>query len=119
MKATALLLLHPLRSLILGFAVLCLLVQPILNAAHELHEIEHSLAVETGKDLAVADTSAKPDGGLDGVLHGLEGCLHGTPLTTISYHWTPRMLRGAPPISEPAAIAPSPLSRFLRPPITA
>ena len=118
-KTTAVIALHPLRSLILGLAMLCLLVQPMLNAAHELHDIEHALAGQSADEASTAADGKGVAGGLDGVLHGFEGCLHSTAMTASSYCWPARILRSAPPVSELAAIATSPLSRFLRPPITA
>ena len=113
-------LLHSLRGLFLGLTVLCLLAQPVLSAAHELHEAEHALAhaAAGGSGDAVAEESPAP-GTLDGLLHAFDCCLHATALTGTGPLWTPNILRSRPPLTPLPPAAPSPLSRFLRPPIAA
>ena len=55
-------LLHSLRGLFWGLTVLCLLAQPVLAAAHEMHETEHAIADAAAgvPDDAVAGESLAP-----------------------------------------------------------
>lgn len=113
-------LLHSLRGLFWGLTVLCLLAQPVLSAAHELHEAEHALADAaagvTGD--AVAEESPAP-GTLDGLLHAFDCCLHATAVPAPVLAWTPHRLQSLPPRVNLPAHTPSHSSRFLRPPIVA
>ena len=113
-------LLHSLRGLFWGLTVLCLLAQPVLSAAHELHDAEHALAdaAAGGPSDAVAEESPAP-GSLDGLLHAFDCCLHATALPAPMLTWTPHPLQSlAPRLSLPAH-TPSASSRFLRTPIAA
>jgi hypothetical protein len=113
-------LLRALKVLFLALTVLCVLVQPVLAAAHELHEAEHALADVTGGAQALAVEANSPEpGSLDGLLHAFDCCLHATGLPTPVLDWTAQRLGAAPPRLSLPLHAPSPLSRFLRPPIAA
>lgn len=113
-------LLHSLRGLFLGLTVLCLLAQPVLSAAHELHEAEHALAhaAAGGSGDAVAEESPAP-GTLDGLLHAFDCCLHATAVPAAVLTWTPRPLQSLAPRESLPVHTPSAYSRFLRPPIAA
>ncbi len=112
-------LLRSLEALLLGLTVLCLLVQPVLAAAHELHETEHTLADGTGDHGVPSDEQTPPSGTLDSLLHAFDCCLHATAVTTPVLAWSPQRLQSPPPqVTLPVRI-PSPSSRFLRPPIAA
>ena len=113
-------LMHSLRGLFWGLTVLCLLAQPVLSAAHELHEAEHAFADAaagiTGD--AMAEESPAP-GTLDGLLHAFDCCLHATAVPAPVLTWTPHPLQSlAPRVSLPVH-TPAASSRFLRPPIAA
>ncbi|GAB2503805.1 hypothetical protein [Arenimonas alkanexedens] len=108
-----------LLALVLGSAVLCLLVQPVLSAGHELHELEH-VQVASAADGCADDTESVPEPGtLEGLLHAFDCCLHATALTGTALAWTPRVMGASPPKTAVSTVAASPLSRFLRPPISA
>lgn len=109
--------LHALKVLFLALTVLCVLMQPVVAAAHELHDAEHALANAAGGPQGEAD-SPEP-GSLDGLLHAFDCCLHATGLPTPALDWTAQRLGAAPPRVSLPLHTPSPLSRFLRPPITA
>ncbi len=113
-------LLHSVRSLFWGLTVLCLLAQPVLAAAHEMHETEHAIADAAAgvPDDAVAGESLAP-GTLDGLLHALDCCLHASAVPIPMLTWASHPLQSlAPRVSLPVH-TPSTFSRFLRPPITA
>jgi hypothetical protein len=112
-------LLHSVRALFLGLTVLCLLAQPVLAAAHELHEVEHALADAAGSHGDSADRESPAPGTLDGLLHAFDCCLHATALAAPALDWTAQRLGAAPPRVSLPLHTPSPLSRFLRPPIAA
>ena len=109
-----------LRTLVLGLTVLCLLAQPVLAAAHEMHDAEHALTDGAGRDHGVASAVDPTEPGtLNGLLHALDCCLHATAVATPSLVWTPhRPVSLAPRLSLPSH-TPSLPSRFLRPPIAA
>ena len=113
-------LLHSLKTLFLGLTVLCLLAQPVLSAAHELHEAEHALAdaaASLSGDTMVEDAPAP--GTLDGLLHAFDCCLHATAVPTPVLAWTAHRLQSLPPRVILPVHTPSRSSRFLRPPIAA
>jgi hypothetical protein len=113
-------LLRSLRVLFLGLTVLCLLAQPVLAAAHEMHDAEHALADGAGRDHELpGDADPSEPGTLNGLLHALDCCLHATAVATPSLVWTPHRPESlAPRLSLPLH-TPSLPSRFLRPPIAA
>lgn len=113
-------LLHSIRALFLGLTALCLLAQPVLAAAHEMHDAQHALADATAGDHGVpVDTDPAEPGTFDGLLHALDCCLHATAVATPPLAWTPHRLQSLPPRVSLPVHTPSLSSRFLRPPITA
>ena len=113
-------LLHSLKALLLGLTVLCLLAQPVLAAAHELHEIEHALADAAASNPGDAAEEESPvPGTLDGLLHAFDCCLHATAVPAPVLSWASHRLQSLPPRVSLPVHAPSPPSRFLRPPIAA
>ncbi len=113
-------LLHSLRALLLGLTVLCLLAQPVLAAAHEMHDAEHALTDGAGRDQGLpGDADPSEPGTLNGLLHALDCCLHATAVATPSLVWTPHRLQSLPPRVSLPVHTPSLSSRFLRPPIAA
>lgn len=109
-----------LRPLLLGLALLCLLAQPVLSVAHEMHDAEHALADPTGADHGVAsDAESAQPGTFKSLLHALDCCLHATVVATPALVWTPHALRSLPPRVSLPVHTPSSPSRFLRPPIAA
>jgi hypothetical protein len=113
-------LLQSIRALVLGLTVLCLLAQPVLAAAHEMHDAEHALVDGAGADHGVpADADASEPGTFDGFLHAFDCCLHATAVPAHSLFWTPHRLQALPPRVTLPAHTPSTSSRFLRPPIAA
>ncbi len=113
-------LLQSLRALFLGLTVLCLLAQPVLAAAHEMHDAQHALADATDGDHGVpVDADPAEPGTFDGLLHALDCCLHATAVPTPLLFWTPHRLQSLPPRVSSPAHTPSLSARFLRPPITA
>ena len=113
-------LLHPLRALVLGLTVLCLLAQPVLAAAHEMHDAEHALAAVTGENHGVpVDADPSEPGTFDGLLHAPDCSLHATAAATPTLVWTPHRLQSLPPRVSLPVHTPSLSSRFLRPPIAA
>jgi hypothetical protein len=113
--------LAPVRALFLALALLCVLVQPVFSALHDLHEIEHVLldgqadADPHGADVGPVDEPA-PDS-FDGVLHDLDCGLHCSVLVASALTWTPDVLRDAAPSARLAVVLPAPHARVLRPPI--
>ena len=113
-------LLRSCRALLLGLTLLCLLAQPVLAAAHELHDAEHALAAATGGEHGVpVDADVPEPGTFDGLLHALDCCLHATAVPAPSLFWTPHRLQSLPPRVSLPVHTPSLSSRFLRPPIAA
>lgn len=113
-------LVHSLRALFLGLTVLCLLAQPVLAAAHEMHDAAHAMADATGGDHGTAvDADPAEPGTFDGLLHALDCCLHASAVPTPALFWTPHPLQTLPPRVSLPVHTPSSSSRFLRPPITA
>lgn len=113
-------LLYSLKALFLGLALACVLAQPVLAAAHELHEAEHERAEAVAADRGVTTDAEDPTPGtLDDLLHAFDCCLHATALPAPALAWTPQRLHALPPRESLPAHTPSPLSRFLRPPIAA
>ena len=109
-----------LRTLFLGLAVLCLLAQPVLAAAHEMHDAQHVLADGTGGDHGVPGDADVPEfGTFDGLLHALDCCLHATAVATPSLAWIPHRPQSLRPRVSLPVHTPSLPSRFLRPPIAA
>jgi hypothetical protein len=113
-------LMHTLRGLFVSLMVLCLLAQPVLAAAHELHEAEHALADAAAGALGVAVDDASPaPGTVDSLLHMFDCCLHATAAPVPVLTWTAHSLQSLPPRVSLPVHTPSPFSRFLRPPIAA
>ena len=108
------------KALLLGLTLLCLLAQPVLAAAHELHESTHAHAGadEAGPGDAAADEPARP-GALERLLHVFDCCLHATALPAPGEAWRPRHLPSPSPHALLPVDIPSPVARFLRPPIAA
>lgn len=113
-------LLHSLKTLFLGLTLLCLLTQPVLSAAHELHEVEHALADATASlsGATVVEESPAP-GTLNGLLHAFDCCLHASAVPAPALAWTAHRLQSLPPRVNLPVHTPSRSSRFLRPPIAA
>jgi len=113
-------LLRPIRALILGLTILCLLAQPVIAAAHELHDAGHesSTAVTQGPH-EPSKSEVPPPGILEGLLHAFDCCLHATALPAAAFAWAPHRLQSLPPRVRLPVHTPSPTSRFLRPPISA
>lgn len=109
-------LLRTFKALALCLAVLCLLVQPVLAAAHAMHDAvhTHSDAGPTGS----ADSETEP-GSLDSLVHVFDCCLHATALPTPMLVWSSQRLSSPPPQVHKRLHAPSPPSKLLRPPIAA
>lgn len=110
-------LLRSVRALLLGLTVLCLLAQPVLAAAHELHDVEHTLAGDSGS--AADEETSSPPGTLERLLHAFDCCLHATAAPTSLLLWSPHRLQSLPPQVSLPAHTPATSSRFLRPPIAA
>lgn len=109
------------RTLLLGLAVLCLLAKPVLAAAHELHDAEHtrSALAEGLPHDADSRADAPQEGALDGLLHALDCCLHASAVMPESYDWAAVPRRHQPPAFVRPPHWPALTSRFLRPPISA
>ncbi len=108
------------KAVLLGLTVLCVLVQPVLAAAHELHEAEHALAdAGVGTRAQAVDAKSPEPGSLDGLLHAFDCCLHATGLPAPALDWTAQRLGAAPPRVSVPLHTPSHLPRSLRPPIAA
>jgi hypothetical protein len=81
--------------------------------------MEHALLDAGGDGNApAAGTATEPDA-LDRFLHAFECCLHATALPETASPWKAHAMGSLPPRTQPPAVTPSPLSRFLRPPIAA
>jgi len=116
-------LLRAARALFSALLLLGVMAQPVLSAVQDLHEWEH-VQVDSTRDADTANAEKAPNQGslaglLDGLLHAFDCCLHATALTGTGPLWTPNILRSRPPLTPLPPAAPSPLSRFLRPPIAA
>ncbi len=113
--------LAPVRALFLALALLCVLVQPVFSALHDLHEIEHVLldgqadADPDGADAGPVDEPAP--GSFDGVLHDLDCGLHCSVLVASALTWAPDVQRDPAPSAHLAVVLPGPHGRLLRPPI--
>lgn len=120
MKSPLRALLHSLRGLFLGLAVLCVFAQPVLSAAHELHEAEHVLTEHAAGLAGGSEAEVAPaPGTLDGLLHAFDCCLHATAIPAPALTWIAHRLQSRlPGVSVPGHM-PSHPSRFLRPPIAA
>ena len=112
-------LLRAARALFWALLLLGVMAQPVLSAVQDLHEWEHAQIDAKGDaDAPDAEESPKP-GTLDGLLHAFDCCLHATALTGTGLLWSSHVLRSTPPRMTLPLAVPSPLSRFLRPPIAA
>lgn len=111
-------LLRTFKALAVCLTVLCLLVQPVLAAAHSVHDAlhAHSDAQDTGP--AESDSESVP-GSLDRLVQVFDCCLHATALPTPTMVWSAQRLSSPPPQAHTRLHAPSPPSKPLRPPIAA
>ena len=111
-------LLRAARALFWALLLLGVMVQPVLSAVQDLHEWEHAQVDVTGDASASTAEVTPTPGTLDGLLHAFD-CLHATALTGTGLLWSSHILRSTPPRAALPLAVPSPLSRFLRPPIAA
>lgn len=107
--------------LALCLAVLCLLAQPVLAAAHAVHDVAH---LQADGDGATGDDGGGPEpdpdaGGLGRLVHVFDCCLHASALPGPVLVWAPQR----PPLPRPEPVThghpASPPSHLLRPPIAA
>lgn len=109
-----------LRASAAAMVVLCLVAQPVVALAHELHEAQHPASAGFAHDGdAAADSHEHSSGTLDALLHTMDCCAHGTVALVTPFHWTfqPTRVVHAPALASPAPSQPA--ARALRPPIPA
>lgn len=104
---------------LVGMALLCGLVRPVFATVQELHEREHVLPDAGEEGLASTDSSANSaETWLEGALHAPHCCVHAVVLPqTLTV--AALIVHQVPPRWVQASPRASPLSRFLRPPISA
>lgn len=112
-------LLRVVRALFWALILLGVMVQPVLSSVQDLHEWEHAQLDATGDASTSAAQVSPIPGTLDGLLHAFDGYVNATALTGTGLPWSACMLRSVPPQTALPLAVPSPLSRFLRPPIAA
>lgn len=103
-------------ALCMGLTLLCVLARPAFTTMQELHELDHAAPIAGAGDTG-AEGDAGTDPGLEGVFHAPHCCAHAIVLPA-SLTFGSAAVGQAPPRFVPAAPRASPLTRFLRPPIS-
>ena len=111
-------LLRAFKALVMCLTVLCLLAQPVLAAAHTMHDAVHAHSDAQPTGPAGSEPESEP-GSLDRLVHVFDCCLHATALPTPMLVWSAQRLSSPPPQAPAHQHAPSPTSKLLRPPIAA
>lgn len=110
-----------LRASAAALVLLCLVAQPVVALAHELHEAQHPAAAagQAHTSESAPDGDDHAAGTLDALLHTMDCCAHGTVALVTPFHWTfqPARVVHAPALASPAPCQPA--ARHLRPPIPA
>ena len=107
-----------LQALLLGLTLLCTVAMPVITFAQELHETEHAASGEDQEEVGTESLSDTHEGAFAGVLHAPHCCAHVAMLPQFELQ-TALIPPADAPRSEHSSISPAPLSRVLRPPISA